>query len=266
VPEGWKAQWNGERSMQLRASRRNGSLTPISTDQYKEWFYVNLHTKKSQWDKPTEPARPAIEDDGPPAYSPSPSQPATSEKKASNYSGQGGPNMTEDERLARQLQDEEDARNRNRGPGGASSDYYNSGAGPSQSPVYGQNQQYDQQLPPRDGKRGGLFSKLMGKTSGSSQPQYGAPQQQYYQQGPPPGQYGYPQQGYPPQGGYYGGPPQQQYYQQQQRPKKGLGTGGAAALGVGGGLVGGLLLADAFDHVEDHAYDQGYDQGVSEID
>ncbi|KFX90576.1 hypothetical protein O988_08126, partial [Pseudogymnoascus sp. VKM F-3808] len=32
VPEGWKAQWN---------------------EQYKEWFYVNLYTKKSQWDKPT---------------------------------------------------------------------------------------------------------------------------------------------------------------------------------------------------------------------
>ncbi|KFY87913.1 hypothetical protein V500_06690, partial [Pseudogymnoascus sp. VKM F-4518 (FW-2643)] len=37
VPEGWKAQWN---------------------DQYKEWFYVNIYTKKSQWDKPTAPVYP----------------------------------------------------------------------------------------------------------------------------------------------------------------------------------------------------------------
>merc|ERR1711939_955237 len=37
VPEGWKAQWN---------------------EQYSEWFYVNIYTKKSQWDKPTEPVYP----------------------------------------------------------------------------------------------------------------------------------------------------------------------------------------------------------------
>ncbi|KXH60031.1 hypothetical protein CNYM01_14094, partial [Colletotrichum nymphaeae SA-01] len=59
VPPGWIARWN---------------------DQYKEWFYVNLHTKQSQWDKPTEPALPPPPppaEDGhpggpPPGYAPRP--------------------------------------------------------------------------------------------------------------------------------------------------------------------------------------------------
>ncbi|KAI4221761.1 MAG: hypothetical protein L6R36_006655, partial [Xanthoria steineri] len=47
VPEGWKAQWN---------------------EQYHEWFYVNLHTKVSQWDLPTQPAYPSS--DAPPPGAP----------------------------------------------------------------------------------------------------------------------------------------------------------------------------------------------------
>lgn len=35
VPQGWEPVWNG---------------------QYKEWFYVNIHTKQSQWDTPKVPA------------------------------------------------------------------------------------------------------------------------------------------------------------------------------------------------------------------
>ena len=34
-------------------------------------FYVNTFTKKSQWDKPTAPARPLEDDDGPPGPPPS---------------------------------------------------------------------------------------------------------------------------------------------------------------------------------------------------
>ncbi|KAI5841895.1 hypothetical protein DFP73DRAFT_115843 [Morchella snyderi] len=60
---------------------------------------------------------------------------------------------------------------------------------------------------------------------------------------------------------------QQYYYQQQQRPvyyggggqrRPGMGAGGAVALGVGGGLLGGMLLADAMDN---HQYDQGFEDG-----
>ncbi|KAG8423237.1 hypothetical protein J3458_000146 [Metarhizium acridum] len=40
VPAGWVARWN---------------------DQYKEWFYVNVYTKKSQWEKPTAPVFPVDE-------------------------------------------------------------------------------------------------------------------------------------------------------------------------------------------------------------
>lgn len=42
-----------------------------------------------------------------------------------------------------------------------------------------------------------------------------------------------------------------------------MGTAGAAALGVGGGLLGGMLLTDAVEGMDDHHdYDNGgYDNG-----
>lgn len=41
-----------------------------------------------------------------------------------------------------------------------------------------------------------------------------------------------------------------------------MGTAGAAALGVGGGLLGGLLIADAVGDMGDQDYDNGgYDGG-----
>lgn len=40
-----------------------------------------------------------------------------------------------------------------------------------------------------------------------------------------------------------------------------MGTAGAAALGVGGGLVGGMLLADAIDDHNDYDNGGGYDDG-----
>ncbi|KAK8160430.1 hypothetical protein BKA80DRAFT_275045 [Phyllosticta citrichinensis] len=265
VPEGWKAQWS---------------------DQYKEWFYVNIYTKKSQWDKPTEPIYSppdAAEPDGPPpSYSSGgDAKPAPSEKSglgSNNPWGPGAssshPDISEDERLARQLQAEEDARARGGGSGngtpaahrGASDGYYGA---PGAQGGYGQPSPYGQsELPPRPeekGKKGGFLGKLLGKASGSSghhqqQPHYGGgyPTQQNYYGGAPQGQYGYaPQQGYYGQGGY----PQQQYVQQRPHKSGGMGAGGAAALGVGGGLLGGMLLADAIDDHEDHAYDQGYEDG-----
>lgn len=258
MPEGWKAQWN---------------------DQYKEWFYVNLYTKQSQWDKPTEPvysSNGGAPPGSPPNYAQSDRQSLGPEKGgylASNnpYGGSGSHggssnNVVDDEAFARKLQEEENARAgvaaASAGDRGAADSYYGQGQGSSMAPPapqYGQGAQPD--LPARDGKsKGGFLSKLMGKASGSSRPQQGYGYgQQSYQQGPPQGQYGYaPQQGYYGQGGGYpqqGGP----YQQQQPAKKHGMGAGGAAALGVGGGLLGGMLLADA---MEDH--DQGeYQQGVS---
>ncbi|KAG9527405.1 hypothetical protein KCU93_g5297, partial [Aureobasidium melanogenum] len=259
VPEGWKAQWN---------------------DQYKEWFYVNMHTKQSQWEKPTEPAYPSSggpPPGAPPGYDSHQSQNTGPEKGgygsnnpyggSSIHSAGSSHNVNDDEAFARKLQAEEEARARQSGQPtsrGASDSYYSSGAPQyqSQTPQYqSQSQpQYSNELPARDqdrGKKGGLFGKLLGKASGSSsRPTQGYGQQSYGQQGYPQQQYGgYPQQGY---GGY---PPQQAYAQQPQRKHGGMGGMGGMALGAGAGLLGGALLMDGVDHMEDNAYDQGYANG-----
>ncbi|KAK3371772.1 hypothetical protein B0T24DRAFT_668335 [Lasiosphaeria ovina] len=246
-----------------REQRRHQKLT-IRTrvarwnDQYKEWFYVNTYTKKSQWDKPTEAARPPIDDapgGPPPSYAPG-NTAAPTDTKVNPYDDHSRgastnpfkPDESEDEKLARQLQAEEDARARGHssgGPGGAAASYANTPPPASVSP-------YPSQLPPRSGgsevdKAKGLFGKFFGKKTGSSggggglggalgsfgggghsghgsygqqpggygqqhaygqQPMYGQPQPGYGA----PGGYGQPQGygNYPPQGGYY--PPQQGGY------------------------------------------------------
>ncbi|TAQ84913.1 hypothetical protein B7494_g6763 [Chlorociboria aeruginascens] len=240
VPAGWKAQWN---------------------DQYSEWFYVNIYTKKSQWDKPTEPVYP--NDDSappgpPPGYSGGGPNSHLSDTKTNPYDNSRSPgsNIDDDAALAARLQAEEDARAR---AGGSSS--RNAQQDYQQTPM---SQQY-QGLPPREQKKsGGFLGKLLGKASGSShvqQPQYqqggyGAPQPAYG--------YGQPQPAYgygPPQPAYGYGPPQQAYAQQQPQRSGGLGTMGGAALGLGGGLIGGMLLEDAIDDHDQSEYQQGYDQG-----
>ncbi|KAF5674753.1 rna-binding fus [Fusarium heterosporum] len=238
VPAGWAVRWN---------------------DQYKEWFYVNVYTKKSQWDKPTAPVFPA--DDGapsgpPPGYDGGNSHIPTDTKKNPyedpHSQSAGGSYQDEDAKLAAKLQAEEDARARS-GPGGPN---VPSGYGASSSPYpqsnspypqdnnpYSQQQQQQQQqggssypseLPPRDrgAKSGGFLGKLLGKGK-----QMAAGQQQHG-------------------GGYGGGYPQQQSYGQQshgypgQGPPMGYGAqphyggggyggyGGAPGYG-GGGMMGG---------------------------
>ncbi|KAF6232184.1 hypothetical protein HO173_009567 [Letharia columbiana] len=192
VPEGWKAQWN---------------------DQYKEWFYVNIHTKQSTWDRPTSPVYPtaAGAPPGPPPSYPgagnttaggSSTYPAGAgantyppEKGLGSNNPYGGPqgasshqDLDEDARYAQQLQAEEDARARAAGrptssealDRGESDSYYQGGA--QQGGAYGQGQgqspSYDaQQLPPRDaGKKGGLggfLSKLGGRHNQPQQSPYG---------------------------------------------------------------------------------------------
>ena len=235
-------------------------------EKYKEWFYVNVHTKQSQWEKPTEPAHPPKDDeeepDGPPAYDPKSARAVGPEKGnlgSNNPFGQSGtgssraPDTSSDEDFARKLQAEEDARRPASGSRGEADGYYNDGpSGPAANQGGYANPTDD--LPPRpEQQKRGLFDKLLGKnkTSSSSQQQqqqqqyYPPPQQPYYPHGPPPGgAYGYPPPGgyYPPPGpgGYYGGG-----YDRPQR--QGLGAGGAAALGLGGGLLGGMLIGEAMD-------------------
>jgi len=242
------------------------------TDQYHEWFYVNKYTKKSQWDRPTEPVYPHSDVEAP--LGPPPSyaggHAAGPEKGAygtnnpfGSSTSVGGSNMTEDERYARKLQEEENARSGGTargaadtfyGAGGSSQGQYGQGQAYGQPQTYGQGQSYgqpqtygqpqygqpqtaspygqqssyaQQDLPARDQKKGGFLSKLMGKASSSGQPHgYGQQPQPYY----------------PQQGGY---PPQQ--YMQQPPKRHGLGAGGGAALGLGGGLLGGMLLGEAME-------------------
>ncbi|EHA28616.1 hypothetical protein ASPNIDRAFT_126443 [Aspergillus niger ATCC 1015] len=151
------------------------------------------------------------------------------------YNSQPDSTLESDARLAAQLQAEEEARARRRSPG------------PSTSPA------------PKQERSRGFLGKLMGRHSGGSSSNGGGGAS--YSRPPQQAAYGYPQAGYggyPPQQAGYGYPSypaQGGYYPQQQAPQRrhnGMGTAGAAALGVGGGLLGGLLLADA---VEDLGHD-----------
>lgn len=254
MPAGWKAQWNA---------------------QYSEWFYVNIYTKKSQWDKPTEPVYP-VDNEAPGGPPPGYSGAGVSNPDAKNNPYNTSPSTESDAELAKRLQAEEDARagtSRN-----AQSDYMNTpmpaSSGSSTSPYQAQGDTRDTK------KSGGFLGKILGKVSGGSSSHQQYPQQSYGQQGygqQPQYQQQYPQQGYQQQG--YGGYPQQGYgqqqygggygggYQQQQRPQKssggGLGMAGGAALGLGGGLIGGMLLEDAIDSGDggDGGGDGGGDYG-----
>lgn len=177
VPDGWLAKFD---------------------EKYKTFYYVDLSTGKSQWEKP-----PGSQDAGPP-QGPPPSYSQSSQPVGAGAAG--------DHRGA---------------PGG-----------------YGG-------YPPQGGGYPGGF-------------QGGYP--------PGPGYGGYPPQGYggyPPQG-YGGYPPQQPQVIQQQPGRSGrsgmMGGMGGMALGAGAGLLGGAMLANAFDGpdvVENNYYgdDYGGDMG-----
>ncbi|KAI4171243.1 MAG: hypothetical protein LQ343_004449 [Gyalolechia ehrenbergii] len=273
VPEGWKAQWN---------------------EQYQEWFYVNLHTKVSQWELPTQPAYPSSPTGAPsgppPTYTGSgPSlQPEKQLHSNNPYSAPQNPdynnasNIDSDAAYAARLQAEEDERARTATgrptSRGAADTYYGSQAQQqAQQPqppglqgnypgAPGQQGSYDQhELPPREQKSkglGGLLSKLSGKASGGGSSSHGYPS--HGGGGFMPQQPGFGGGGYPPQQPGYGGyPPQQGYGGGYGVPPKrhgGMGAGGAAALGLGGGLLGGALLADSMggdDGGEDYGGDDG---------
>lgn len=93
VPEGWKAVWN---------------------EQYSEYFYVNLYTKQSQWEKPTEPVYPSSE--APPQGPPPPRTDNSSRLSSNNpyagsaEKGRSSNDISEDERLAKRLQEEKKSR------------------------------------------------------------------------------------------------------------------------------------------------------------
>lgn len=276
VPAGWTARWN---------------------DQYKEWFYVNVYTKKSQWDKPTAPVFPVDEnspDGPPPGYEPGNGPVPTDTKKnpyedqhnhQQNYAAGSSSTADDDARLAAQLQAEEDTRARG-GPqppvgyGGANSPF----------PQQQNNSSYPAELPPRErgGKSGGFLGKLLSKAKQSSSGQHGGshggyggyPQQQqfagggggYPGHGPPMGygaqphygqpHYGQPQYGQPMGGMGYGGGGGHYPPQRRAGGGGGMGMAGGAALGMGAGMLGGYMMADAMNDGEQDAYQDGYEDGA----
>ncbi|KOC17969.1 WW domain protein [Aspergillus flavus AF70] len=267
VPEGWKAQFD---------------------DRYKQWFFVNLRTGKSQWESPQGPAQEELHappSEAPPSYEESgPANPSAvhgaNEKKnlgsnnPYNQAGARSSSLDSDARLAAQLQAEEDARARDsRSPRqqatpGAAADYYTEASRP-QSVGYQSSSTPPQHITGPEQKRSkGFLSKLMGKSSSGSAANHGRPSSQPSQPyGYPPGGYGgYPQQptGY----GYPSYPAQPGYYPTAAQPVRrhggGMGTAGAAALGVGGGLIGGALLAEALD--DHHDYDDYGSGGYDDFD
>ncbi|RYO80763.1 hypothetical protein DL764_009852 [Monosporascus ibericus] len=286
VPEGWVARWN---------------------DQYKEWFYVNIYTKKSQWDKPTEPAvdpsassSSGAPDGPPPGYTPG-SAPAPTDSKnpfvneatKPGFDGGGPSDEDADARLARQLQEEENARSRSAGTPSSHHQQQPYGGGGPGTP--GSHSPYPDQLPPRPamsekGKSKGFLGKLKDKLaasgsghhaggfpSGGSHGGYGGYSQQQHYGAPPPqqGYYGAPQYG----GGGYGAPVPGHYGHGPmgggygggygggggfggRRPGGGGGMGmGGVALGAGAGLLGGALIANAVNDNEQDAYMEGYEDG-----
>jgi len=169
-----------------------------------------------------------------------------------------------DAALARRLQAEENSR---AGPNtgsaypprptsrGAADDYYGGASGTGGVyPSGASNSAGGRMSDAQPAEKRGLFSKL---TGGGRPPQPSAqyaPQGGYYGQGVPQqqqqGRYGQPGMmgggmmgggmGMQ-QGGYYQQQPMQPQYVQQQAPQRhGMGMGGAA-LGIGGGLLGGML-------------------------
>jgi hypothetical protein len=124
------------------------------------------------------------------------------------------------------------------GAGAAGGEYHNDAKSPSADDI--------QSL--------GLLGKLLshgGKSSHQSQQGYGGHSSGGFGGFGGQGQYG--------GGGYGGGYGQPQMYQQ--APKK-SNAGRNTALAAGGGLLGGLLIADAFDDIGDsYQEQQAYDQG-----
>jgi hypothetical protein len=273
VPDGWQAKYN---------------------DKYSEWFYINTVTKKSQWDKPTEPVYPPQTDGAPEA--PPPKKEKKEDKKegkkdvdkeekkdAKDNKKEKGSDVTKTKDLA------DSTRELNLNGGASDKANYQPPQMTAQQqyentpmpPGY-ENQMYGQPSPqpqPSKGGARGLFDRF---TGGSPQPQ---PQPQQWQQQyqpspqgqngyiPPPDQHMYQQQpnyGYPPPQQQQPTPPPAQ--EKAAKKKGGMGFMGKAALGLGGGLVGGMVLTDVIKHHDkkereegyENGYGQGYDQGDNE--
>jgi len=199
VPEGWLARWD---------------------DNYKQFFYVNLATKKPQWEMPTESAK-----DAPPPYQSTSPEPSHERQGSSQSYHQGGPAGVQSDSSPpvnpQVPQPGSEARSRSRASLGSKiSNFIKShssqpGSRPTQRPAYS--------TPPPSRYHGGI-----------------PPQPQYYPQQQPVGMGTPYSAGAPPRRGFGG-----------------LGTAGGAALGLGGGLLGGLLIGDLIEDQYQDGMDGG---------
>jgi hypothetical protein len=216
MPEGWVAKFD---------------------DRYQRFYYVNIATKKSQWDKPPGTVDAPVLGQGNSVSSKGDRPPSYGDERASSPRPRSIHSQREEFITKQPIQS------------------------PSQFPQPTQPQCLSASQPaagsgsPSRGIASRLSSFLKPR-SPKPDPNY---QQQYYGT----------QQTYDPQQGYY---PQQgrpvyvqssgPAYVQEPPRRSGLGVGGAAALGVGGGLLGGFLLADALEDHDDSVYQQGFDNGA----
>jgi hypothetical protein len=207
-PSGTTSTKNGVSCIETPQLGPSASLVQLTPCPTRPRFYVNLHTKESTWEKPTEPAPGGDSAPGgpPPGYTPgnNASNPSDTKRPLESNNPYNSPTSAHqsetDEQMARRLQTEESNR-------GQSDSYYNSST-PQPAGIQGgypgAPDSSSSQLPPRpdsSGKPRGFLGKVFGKSSSSSH-------QQYPQQARPGA--GYPQQpqGYN-QGGYGQGYPQQ---------------------------------------------------------
>lgn len=207
VPPGWIARWD---------------------PRYQTFFYVNLATKQSQWDKP-----PGTID-----------RPGSSSSSAGDYYDSRPPPYSSSST-----------------PNLRSTDHSSHNPQPQYSSLIPPDNHLPAHQPaPRvttpdhssSSKRHGLTAKI-GKfldsraAAAAARPRYPMYAQSHY---------GYP--GRPMYGGYGGGMYGNPMMMGGHR-RGGLGAGGGAALGLGGGLLGGMMLADAMDN----DYQDGFQDGAN---
>ncbi|KAK6863568.1 hypothetical protein PG995_000096 [Apiospora arundinis] len=258
VPEGWAARYNA---------------------QYSAWFYVNLYSKKSQWDKPTAPAEdpnapvpsgppPGHQEPAPtptpaPAPAPAAAEPPKTEEKPSaerafmeaappvdNATRPGaappspaysGDNRGQPVRTARKpravsstrLWANSRKRPRVHSPDNSSSSNnqhrHRSGAIPMAAappPRHTSSNHNNSTIAlPRPSNKGTTAHPRHSSTTSPREATILPPQQ--YQQAPAP------------------------------EKKKGMGTMGGAALGIGAGLLGGALISNAISNSNEEAFEEG---------
>jgi len=206
VPSGWVARWDAR---------------------YQTYFYVNLATKQSQWEKPPGTIdRPSSSSSNGDYY----------DTRPPPYSTSSTPNLRSTEQGANKPQ----------------AQYSSLIPHDTHLPAHQPAPRVSTPDQTSSSKSHGITAKI-GKflesraAAAAARPRYPVYAQSHY---------GYPQR--PMYGGYGGGMYGPPMMMGGHGPRRGLGAGGGAALGLGGGLLGGMMLADAMDN----DYQDGFQDGA----